>query len=123
MIEIKFRAWSTDSEAMYELDPAKKTGISLYELHEAESGTWKVMQFTGLHDKNGKEVYAGDIVGSPDKKIIAEVFQVQDGFNHGSWACLHKDGDLQTLWDAINGDGFEVVGNIYENKELLATNF
>lgn len=122
MIEIKFRAWSTSTNKMYELDPAKKTGTSLYELHEAESGTWKVMQFTGLRDKNGKEIYAGDIVGSPDKKMAAEVFQVQDDSNHGAWACLHKDGDLQTLWAAINDNGFEVIGNIYENQELLATN-
>ena len=62
-----------------------------------------IMQFTGLADKNGKEIYEGDC------DSVGNVVE----FLNGCW-CLNGDRPLY-------GFGFEVSGNIYENPELITT--
>lgn len=96
--------------------------------HEVE-----LMQYTGLKDKNGKEIYEGDIVkGTIDtqKHIKGRVYIESE---HGSlWGCYIADGmeseqfgswDMRQLCWGV--DEFtphcEVIGNIYENPELLGT--
>ena len=86
----------------------------------------EIMQFTGLKDKNGKEVYEGDLIDVKTDKVhfISEIewnetcgcFEFQDTEN--SWCGLdaiyvYKNG--QSLF----GGFVEVIGNIYENPELL----
>lgn len=74
-----------------------------------------LMQFTGLHDKNGKEIYEGDVLqinGEEGKKYVAVIewepstakFWAND--NGGSWAAIRWNQD-------------EVIGNIYSNPELI----
>lgn len=89
-----------------------------------DTGWWvnkeTVGQFTGLLDKNGKEIYEGDIlkyhledsVGSYDG--TAAVFYYEDGF------CIEtgESGYCPYLCEVLTGDA-EVIGNIYENPELL----
>ena len=70
-------------------------------------------QFTGLHDKNGKEIYEGDIVTNGDKNIRYIVEWYDTGlrarqYNNKSYIGLE-------YWK----DVLEVIGNIYENSELL----
>lgn len=72
-------------------------------------------QFTGLLDRHGKEIYEGDIVKQIDWNGEDEIFQVvnlQDFFE--SKGYMEKE--LGEDWDK-----FEIIGNIYENPELLST--
>ena len=112
--EIKFRAWDKEAKIM--------RGVSGYRMNEdiqkrvyiLQAGNQDIeipfdelelMQFTGLKDKNGKEIYEGDIVKWD--KVSGEV-----KMRNASW--IFEDGWLLDI-----PEGVEVIGNIYENKELL----
>ena len=75
----------------------------------------KIMQFTGLLDKNGKEIYEGDILQARDKwadpkVLLTVVFQAGAYWSNGEKHAM-------PLWDIH--PYAEVLGNIYENPELL----
>ena len=86
-----------------------------------------ICQFTGLKDKNGKEVYCGDILqtsNTEDKTI-----DIWDKDEHGYTICSEKEGGLGVVFnnwypDYDNDSVYdwryvEVIGNIYENPELI----
>ena len=126
MQEIKFRAYDTLNKCMVDYDY-----ITFYAFGGSEIGgtscisgggvniqnhQWKndikqqgivLMQYTGLKDKNGKEIYEGDICQYKNRNIVKIYF---------------KDGHfLMNNWGDISCDlsDVEVIGNIYENSELL----
>jgi len=73
----------------------------------------EIMQFTGLHDKNGKEIYEGDIW--IDDGLIGQVIFTECRFKI-LWANC-SSGDLHTnVTTSLFG---KIIGNIYENPELL----
>jgi uncharacterized phage protein (TIGR01671 family) len=90
----------------------------------------KLMQYTGLHDKNGKEIWEGDIVrvvydGSLENEGgDAEVRQVKWGAGDEHYPAFDLEGnDMETnaLSVAMHNGEIEVIGNIYENPELCAS--
>jgi hypothetical protein len=111
MREIKFRAWDINGEEM----SAVFTISTLWEHDDsllADFGEVEFMQFTGLADKNGKEIYEGDIVDADD--MTGEV-----AFVDGAWKIYYakpSDGshtDPDVLFEFAKH--VVVAGNVYEN--------
>lgn len=78
-------------------------------------------QFTGLHDKNGKEIYEGDIVQFNQKFLIENTLRVGYEDSHrGGFSLCTKEGYYGMFGDAwLEPFYCEVIGNIYDNPELL----
>ena len=124
MREIKFRAWIREGEWV-EPDEMEQAYVMCYDLAFEEyepindllAGVEHLMQFTGLHDKNGKEIYEGDIIESDG--ILFRIEYSIDG-NHAYYAgyCL-DDMSLETVMELFDFGSLAVIGNIYENPELL----
>lgn len=112
MREIKFRAWNNEDKEM--LDNIQNTLFDQF-LH---SGTFDVMQYTGLKDKNGKEIYEADVVRQEEK--VARIL-----WNSlGAYYQLIEVGKLKGCPDLFTHDGktpyLEIIGNIWQNPELLS---
>lgn len=136
MRNIKFRAWDKDYEKMtyfddedYEYKPPfvfrldqvfkKDNNYDDYEDFEYNDITDKVeiMQYTGLHDKNGKEIYEGDIL-----QIDIEKAWVMWNEKYGYFELVPIGDyyfDSPVIGEAIEYIDSEVIGNIYENEDLL----
>lgn len=139
--EIKFRVWDKDLKKMHICGENQHDSISFsYPENEAHyynlqngcgsstdgSGTYELMQYTGLKDKNGKEIFEGDIVEyndfnslrtgghAEDKIIVGKV-----AFSCGMWMVKEKN-CVHDLYEGLgNDEELEIIGNIYENPELL----
>jgi uncharacterized phage protein (TIGR01671 family) len=137
MREIKFRAW--DGRKMFNIDVLAISPVSWSSNGTGVSLTYqpsiKVMQFTGLKDKNGKEIYERDILKTWHGNI-AEIkygeFQNQECLNADDQFYFDNDGDdrsdigyyvdIEDECLALDNMAYkwcEVVGNIHENPELL----
>ncbi|RNE24865.1 YopX family protein [Lacticaseibacillus paracasei] len=127
--EIKFRAYSSHNHKMYPVSNIEwdadgrmwvtaddgKNGIELID-DEAH-----LMQYTGLHDKNGREIYEGDIiVAHPKMKYeIPKIGVVQYGDYRPMFQYKLVDGEEYSIWNNDVNRTYEVIGNIFENPELL----
>lgn len=113
----KFRAWDKETKTMNGMAEIYRNRNQEIELHPRDKNII-LMQSTGLFDRNGQEIFEGDIVDYKGRKAIIKW--------HGSYASF-----IYRFVDELKERGsewyplflayyhFEVIGNIYENKELL----
>lgn len=120
--EIKFRAWHKGnySERNREISPPQM----LYDLWDGECLLFahqgqpiELMQYTGLKDRNGVEIYTGDLIKDSDSDFIGEVVWDTDTL------CFTTKFQSNELWGFVPRHGkdnhCEVIGNIWENPEVL----
>lgn len=125
MREIKFRAWEKTSELMvYDVQNVSRKriiGESACESFQEVIDSWEyeTMQYTGLKDKNETEIYEGDIVEYLDGEFsfIAEV-----SWSDWIWYLEGITPKESFMFDDVADNetaDVEIIGNIYENPELL----
>lgn len=124
MREIKFRAWLKEEKIMGEVLGIdilhKEIFFSNEDANCYEHTDFKdieLMQYTGLKDKNNKEIYEGDILKLRDNHGIQLVKY------HDEWSAFivesQKDTSVGVLGLYFDKEDFEIIGNAYENPELL----
>lgn len=125
MRDIKFRAWHKEKKEIVnveEIDFMNKVINYIendYENNRQEiRGAYfediELMQYTGLKDKNNKEIYEGDIITLHNSKYKV-IFNIE-----GARFVLRNDEfELEITFINHNNERMEIVGNIYENPELL----
>ena len=134
--EIKFRAWHTGAKIMYESPIIRFTLLGDFDGSFGVGNTFNqdcavLMQYTGLKDKNGKDIYEGDILksrseiirpfapkgkqrtGRFQEKICAVEWRQSEGGYYLS------NSRLPGIKQEHLSQWYEVIGNIYENPELL----
>lgn len=143
--ELKFRAWDVgDKEWRTDLNfYIDSNNVKVVFISGVASNGLEIMQFTGLKDKNGKEIYEGDILrynyhiqyekewkGSRENKDFIGVVEYHNkilkiGYESdetlfvGFILCGCKGTDEEYFTPIPQLEDIEVIGNIYENKELL----
>ena len=128
MREIKFRAWDDENSEFCSVsnygwnfvfdksEDSLKNGHYHYILENGYYPEVILMQYTGLKDKNGVEIYEGDIVHIDMYNEISICELDKKGF----WK-LQRDGSYDYVSDYEHFQ-IKVIGNIYENPELLESN-
>ena len=129
MREIKFKAWNKKNKKMISVARFDFADWSVYThlFGEPIDGlNCEILQYTGLKDIEGKEIYEGDLIEIKTEKhhFVSEIewndmvggFEFQDTQN--SWCGLDAIGVFKN-GSSIYGGFVKVIGNIYENPELL----
>lgn len=118
--EIKFRAWNKLKGVMF--DPMPIVDFKVYEINAVE-----LMQYTGLKDKNGVEIYEGDFVKHNNNTYVVEwrdnmgmCFLDAKRYDGGRDLVYNKDNWRDWLWVYNVRKYIEVIGNIYQNTELIS---
>jgi len=127
MREIKFRAWDNFFKQMYYFDFENNIEVRsghLWIVHEegaisSKSPSIKIMQYTGLKDRNDKEIYVGDLVAVADYANWEGLYKIIWDEKNLMYMLEDAFGDREKLCEF---EEYLVKGNIYENPELLKEN-
>ncbi len=132
MRNVKFRAWlvdeMVDDPIIYgvkgdQLAVGAALNEGLDNFFEDGEGKYVLMQWTGLNDKNGKLIYEGDIVrvyGNWTDSLTKQPVKIQEKVvEWDKEGCWYPFGGHDLGWNDLL---VEVIGNIYENPDLLETN-
>lgn len=135
MREIKFRAWLKEDKKMVNVETMDFTDKSIQYLKRSEIinayilrregfDDVELMQYTGLKDKNGKEIYEGDIIKYkfPYDRRLNHISPVKLLETETSFGVKDRYENEIPLYTISANNYFEVIGNIYENKNLLEEN-
>jgi len=128
MRQIKFRVWDRQNKSIfypheiYFSENLKQIKAIDCMDNYIENGIPRfiVMEYIGLKDKNGKEIYVGDIVYSPDGAFVPDYHSYCAKYI--GWFYYEEDESID--WESFeelyaSGDDVEVIGNIYQNSNLL----
>ena len=119
--DIKFRAWIPTEETMFYQNGQylqsflRRANFASTGYGHDSYGTPHLMQWTGLQDKNGKPIYEGDIVEWWDSYGVSELGN--DSFSTRA-VVVFNDGGFDPVV-GLTGVEIEVMGNIYQNPDLL----
>ncbi|ARW19902.1 hypothetical protein S100892_01330 [Pediococcus pentosaceus] len=118
---IKFRAWDNECKVIRDYDELK--GLTLDAL---DASDFKLEQFTGLTDVNGKEIYEGDIVevwsNMSEPTMAPAINEIVSEDLFGMPGMFLKPARAHLIEPCLHesfGSKFEVIGNVHENSELL----
>lgn len=123
--EIKFRFWHKNLRRWFEGEDLSIDGSGrIYIWHEgAFEPEWdpdgSLVQYTGLRDKKGNEIYEGDVVTLLiDKEPYA--YEIIWEHDHQRFGLVEADGTIEhESWAYTPHNDFDVIGSVHENPELL----
>ena len=114
----KFRAYDEETETMFDVLGFDLDDNEIWSYDQSyELNKCKIMQSTGLKDRNSVEIYEGDIIEW--RYVITHVDSSQQGNLGMSIGFYAQRDDFESYHMLDVGDEYEVLGNIYENPELL----
>lgn len=124
---IKFRAWDREMKKMrtvkrIELDNKRifvqdnnEIGVFLYE------GEYDLIESTGLLDKNGNEIYEGDVISCKNSRGFEHKDTIKIGWAlHGEYGFLWSTSKMIVSEPDCISERYQIIGNIYENPELIS---
>ncbi len=110
---LKFRAWDLKLNKFVYFDFS--SCLPIY----GNSEEFVVNQWTGIFDRKTKPIYSGDIIDNSNTGQLCEIGYFDDIYASFGYRGVECKGDFYHLHTYKAGKDFEVIGNIYENPELL----